>query len=64
MGTVSQYQRRDHEGRAQRWDRTERAERFERYGALKAQGMSQRQAAKVLDVPRTTLQAWRAWRGR
>jgi helix-turn-helix, Psq domain len=31
------------------------------YRALQAQGVSQRQAAKVLDVPRTTLQAWRAW---
>jgi len=61
VGTVIQYQQRDHEDRAQRWDRIERAERFERYGALKAQGMSQRQAAKVLDVPRTTLQAWRAY---
>jgi hypothetical protein len=61
VATVSQHQQRDHEDRAQRWDRIERAERFERYGALKAQGMSQRQAAKVLDVPRTTLQAWRAY---
>ena len=26
-----------------------------------AQGLSQRQAAKVLDVPRSTLQAWRAY---
>ena len=60
MGTVSQYQQRDHEDRAQRWDRMERAERFARSGALKAQGISQRQAAKVLDVPRTPLQAWRA----
>jgi hypothetical protein len=31
------------------------------YRNLQAQGVSQRQAAKVLDVPRTTLQAWRAW---
>ena len=31
------------------------------YRALQAQGVSQRQAAKVLNVPRTTLQAWRAW---
>src|SRR5262249_16982295 len=31
------------------------------YGALTAHGMSQRQAAKVLDVPRSTLQAWRTY---
>jgi hypothetical protein len=31
------------------------------YRDLQVQGVSQRQAAKVLDVPRTTLQAWRAW---
>jgi Family of unknown function (DUF6399)/helix-turn-helix, Psq domain len=61
VGTVRQYQQRDHEDRAHRWDRIARAERVERSGALQAQGMSQRQAAKVLDVPRTTLQAWRAY---
>src|SRR5690242_10005435 len=61
VGTVSQYQQRDHEDRAQRWDRIERAAQFERYGARKAQGMSQRQAATVLDVPRPPLQAWRAY---
>src|SRR5439155_11043959 len=42
-------------------DRFERAEQCDRYGDLKAQGMSQRQAAKVLDVPRSTLQAWQAY---
>jgi hypothetical protein len=46
--------------RQQRWERSQRAERLTHYGALTAQGMSQRQAAKVLDVPRSTLQAWRA----
>jgi hypothetical protein len=29
------------------------------YGALHTQGISQRQAVKVLDDPRSTLQAWR-----
>ncbi len=45
--------------RHSRWDRFERADRFERYLELQAQGVSQRQAAKQLQVPRTTLQAWR-----
>jgi hypothetical protein len=31
---------------------------------LQTQGLSQRQAAKQLEVPRTTLQAWCAWQGR
>jgi hypothetical protein len=61
VGTIIQYQQRDNEDRPQRWERLERAERLTRYGALTAQGMSQRQAAKVLDVPRTPLQAWRVY---
>ena len=61
MGTVIQYQQHGNENRNQHWDRIERAELFERYGDLQAQGTSQRQAAKVLDVPRSTLQAWRAY---
>jgi Psq-like protein len=51
-------------GRKQHWDRIRRAELLEQYGTLQAQGLSQRQAAKTLDVPRTTLQAWRAWQAR
>ena len=61
MGTVIHYRQRGNNDRHQRWDRIERAELFERYGDLKAQGTSQRQAAKVLAVPRSTLQAWRAY---
>ncbi len=34
---------------------------FEQYLDLQAQVVSQRQAAKRLEVPRTTLQAWQAW---
>jgi hypothetical protein len=34
------------------------------YGALQAQGISPRQAAQVLEVPRTTLQAWRTYHER
>src|SRR5262249_2189090 len=62
--TVIQDQQRGSADRHQRWERIERAEQCERYGALKAQGMSQRQAAKVLDVPRSTLPAWRAYQER
>src|SRR5262247_802900 len=44
-----------------RWDRFERADLFEQYRELCTQGISERQAAKELKVPRTTLQAWRLW---
>src|SRR6266581_466838 len=44
-----------------RWDRCERADLFEQYRELRTQGISERQAAKELKVPRTTLQAWRRW---
>jgi len=61
VGTVIQHTFWGNEDRHQRWDRLERADLFARYGDLKAQGISQRQAAMVLEVPRTTLQAWRAY---
>ena len=64
MGTVIPYPPCGNEDRHQRWERRERAERFEQYGDLQAQGISQRQAAKVLAVPRSTLQAWRAYHER
>ena len=64
MGTVIQYTQRGNDERNQRWNRVERAERFAQYGDLQTQGLSQRQAAKVLDVPRSTLQAWRAYQER
>jgi hypothetical protein len=44
-----------------RWDRFARADLFEQYRELRTQGLSERQAAKELKVPRTTLQAWRMW---
>jgi uncharacterized protein DUF6399 len=44
-----------------RWDRFERADRFAQYRELRTQGISERQAAQELKVPRTTLQAWRRW---
>src|SRR5262252_10857960 len=44
-----------------RWDRFARADLFEQYRELRTQGLSERQVAKELKVPRTTLQAWRIW---
>jgi Homeodomain-like domain len=44
-----------------RWDRTRRAALLDQYHDLQAQGFSLRQAAKALKVPRSTLQAWRAY---
>jgi Family of unknown function (DUF6399) len=61
MSTVIDFPSYDNFDRHQLWDRFERADLFERYLTLHAQGVSQRQAAKQLQVPRTTLQAWRRW---
>ena len=61
MATIIQAKQRGNNNRTQRWTRLERADLFARYGELETQGVSQRQAAKVLDVPRSTLQAWRAY---
>ena len=60
MGTIIQDQQRNPEGQP-RWDRCERADLFEQYQQLRMQGISERQAAKELQVPRTTLPAWRLW---
>jgi Family of unknown function (DUF6399) len=61
VGTVIQdIQQRNPESQP-RWDRFERADLFEQYQQLRIQGISERQAAKELKVPRTTLQAWRLW---
>jgi hypothetical protein len=64
VGTVIQHAQRGNDDRHQRWERLERADLFAQYGALAAQGMSQRQAATMLDVPPSTLQAWRAYQDR
>jgi len=61
VATIIQDKQRGNEDRHQRWTRIERADLFAQYGDLHAQGVSQRQAAKVLDVPRSTLQAWRMY---
>ena len=65
MSTVIDFPQRDHFDchfdRHQLWDRFERADLFEQYLDLQAQGISQRQAANQLQVPRSTLQAWHSW---
>ena len=64
MGTVIQEKQPGNEDRHQRWERLERADLLTQYSDLHAQGLSQRQAAQVLEVPRSTLQAWRAYQER
>jgi hypothetical protein len=61
VGTVIQDMPHINPGSQPRWDRFERADLFEPYRELRTQGISERQAAKELKVPRTTLQAWRLW---
>jgi Family of unknown function (DUF6399) len=61
VGTVIQDQQQLHPEGQPRWDRFERADLFAQYRELRIQGISERQAAKELKVPRTTLQAWRLW---
>src|SRR5512145_210449 len=61
VGTVIQDAQRSNDHHHPRWSRTQRAELFDQYRALQAQGLSLRQAAQALDVPRSTLQAWRAY---
>ena len=61
MGTVIQEKQQGNEDRHQRWARLERADLCAQYRDLNAQGLSQRQAAQVLEVPRSTLQAWWAY---
>jgi hypothetical protein len=61
VGTVSQAMPHINHDSQPRWDRFERADLFEQYRQLRTQGLSERQVAKALQVPRTTLQAWRLW---
>src|SRR5215510_14118112 len=61
MATIIQEKQRSNADRHPRWDRTQRAALFDQYRELQAQGLSLRQAAKALAVPRSTLQAWRAY---
>ena len=64
MGTLIEYKPRGHEDHHPRWERTRRAALLDQYRALQAEGISQRQAAKTLHIPRTTLQAWHVWQER
>lgn len=61
MGTLIQDTQQRNLDSQPRWDRLERADLFEQYQELRTQGLSERQAAQELKVPRTTLQAWRTW---
>ena len=61
MATAIQDPQPRHSQGQPRWDRCERADLFEQYRQWRTQGVSERQAAKALQVPRTTLQAWRVW---
>src|SRR5215470_13489220 len=64
VGTVIQDAQRSNENHHPRWSRTQRAHLFDQYLALQTHGLSLRQAAKALAVPRSTLQAWRAYQER
>jgi hypothetical protein len=59
MATIIQEKQHGKHDRHRRWARLERANLWARYDDLHIQGLSQRQAPRVLDVPRSTLQAWR-----
>src|SRR5262252_3521487 len=61
VDTVIQSKAQSNDDRTPRWSRTQRAELFDQYLELPAHGLSLRQAAKALAVPRSTLQAWRAY---
>ena len=61
MGTVVQDRPHINLGSQPRWDRFARADLFAHYRQLRTEGVSERQAAQDLPVPRTTLQAWRLW---
>jgi Family of unknown function (DUF6399) len=61
VGTLIQDKQQHKPDSQPRWDRLERADLFEQYRELRTQGISERQAAKELNGPRTTLQAWRLW---
>lgn len=64
MDTVIQETLRGHHDRHRRWKRLERADRVTQYGDCRVHGLSPRQAAQVLDVPRRTRQAWRVYQER
>ena len=61
MGTVIQDMPHINHRSQPRWNRFERTDLCEQYREWRTQSISERQAAKALKVPRTTLQAWRLW---
>jgi hypothetical protein len=61
VATIIQENHPGNQERNQRWTRLERYDLFELYGALHAQEISQSQEAQMLDMPRSTLQAWRMY---
>ena len=61
METVIQDKQQRNPESQPRGDRLERADLLEQYREWRTQGISERQAAKEIKVPRTTLQAWRLW---
>ena len=61
MGTRIQDTQQRNPDSQPRWDRLERADLFAPYREWRTQGISERQAAPELKVPRTTLHAWRTW---
>jgi hypothetical protein len=61
VGTVIQSTPQRNADSHPRWDRTQRADLCDQYRDLQAQGFCLRQAARALEVPRSTLQAWRAY---
>ena len=61
MGTLIQDTQQRNPDSQPRWDRLERADLFAPYREWRTQGISERQAAPELKVPRTTLHAWRTW---
>jgi hypothetical protein len=61
MSTIIDLLHHDNFDGHQLWDRFERDNLLGHYLDLHARGVSQRHAAKELQVPRATLQAWHSW---
>ena len=64
MGTVIQSKPQSNDDHPPTLGSNPTCDLFDQYRALQAQGRSLRQAAKALEVPRSTLQAWRAYQER
>lgn len=64
MGAVIPSQPHRNAARQAPWERLARADLWAQYRAWRTQGISERQAANALKVPRTPLPAWRLWHAR